>query len=1108
MFFALNISAFSQIPFQSGFPIIFEDEQTFNPIVIDHLIPTMDEKQLLTILGTYESGPNPCKIVCYSSNGSLIWERVLNPLGFYKPFSIKPAIADIDNDGDKEVVVACASGIEHGHIVYTLNVFNHDGTDYGNGWPLSGFLNLSNVSIGNIDNDDDLEIVVIQNSNQIAVYHHNTNMATGWPFNLTNSWPSHWATPSIADLDFDNQSEIIVVSSLSSTPGSYIGVFDNQGNILQGWPKLLNKRVRNTSQIIDEINPNNSTLEFVVTDEGLSTVYIYDMYGNPAPGWPITIENDDGYTSDNIYFAAGNNDGEIEYTETDGTASSPIAIGDLQSNGHKQVIVAGMNKIHIFNHDGSEYEPLPTLIFDAETVFSPSLADVNSDESIDLIFVYYESDLVTNTAWQKLTAFDNSGNLLDDFPITIREFDISQYFTLVFRDFIPTIDDIDFDGDLEIAISGFRYFMSNPDFMGMLGVYDLNSVYDFEKVEFSDILKNNWNNGLYCNYIENNLSGYNIFYDNVRLTNDVLVQPSEAIKFVAETRITANNLELEVQGEAFVYEDCYFTSLVGESWEGLKIDNEAFDMNINDVLFRNCFLSGISKSLTVRNSYFNTSAIKYSKGDLNVGNSLFDNSAISAKFGSSKSSIVEINEGTVIKNFEGESALYIEGYANYDIDDCTVESNNTDGISIFNSGYARGVKNIRNNTIINNGYNNNGAGLKLYNSYANISGDQLIESNYYGILSLDYSNVSIRGNSEANYTYETQLIRDNNKHQIYATQNSFPFYIKWNGIIDEDNTTALVYYSSSIEEVLDVSYNYWGLNFDPESDLYPFSFYTYLPIWELNSGSGGADGDETLYNSAQDKIVQEDFTGAVSDFQQLIIDYPSSKYSQAALRELFSIEEFASNDYSNLKAYYTTNVNVQNNPTLAKLAEYLANFCEIKLGNFPTAIAWFENIIQNPETLEDSIFAIIDIGYTYFIMENGGLKFAYAGSLIEHIPQSVNQFEEKRDYLLSLLFKDAEQNENLEKGLNNLKCGELLQNIPNPFRGITMIHYKIESFASVDIEIYDYTGKMICKIPEGYKDKGTYSIDFNANGMSEGIYFYSIKIDGVFSDTKKMSVIN
>ena len=40
-----------------------------------------------------------------------------------------------------------------------------------------------------------------------------------------------------------------------------------------------------------------------------------------------------------------------------------------------------------------------------------------------------------------------------------------------------------------------------------------------------------------------------------------------------------------------------------------------------------------------------------------------------------------------------------------------------------------------------------------------------------------------------------------------------------------------------------------------------------------------------------------------------------------------------------------------------------------------------------------------------------------------------------------------------------------------------------------------------------YQDKGSYSIEFIAEGLSSGIYFYTISAagrDGVFTTTKKM----
>ncbi len=550
---------------------------------------------------------------------------------------------------------------------------------------------------------------------------------------------------------------------------------------------------------------------------------------------------------------------------------------------------------------------------------------------------------------------------------------------------------------------------------------------------------------------------------------------------------------------------CTFKSQPGTEWGGLVLTNSSNTYSFNGLNFENCMLTGESKKLTVNSCSFNNSGIKYHKGDLVVQNSTFDNSGIEATKGASKSSYVEIKSGCTIHNCEHESAIYIDGYYNYTIEDCNISGNNGDGIGIYNSGGTIGTNIISNNIIMDNGCENPGSGIEIYHSYAKIFNNILIEGNKYGIVCYNNSNVSIRGNSNANFDYETQIIRDNLKYQIYASQNSFPYEVSWNAIVDEDNIHPLVYYGSPIiYEELDVRNNYWGNSFEPEIDLYPYEYYLYEPQWYLNGG-GGSDDAEGKYNDAQDKIAAEDYTGAKADLQEIVTDYPTSKYAQAVLRELFSLEELATDDYTALKSYYDTEANIQNNPDLVKLADYLMNFCEIKLENWPTAIAWFENVIQNPESLEDSIFAIIDLGYTYFLMENGGLKSAYAGSMTEHIPQSIEQFEEKRDYLLSLIPGD-QISKSLQESLSVLKTGELLQNVPNPFSGITDIYYNLEKETTACIIIYDYSGRKL-KTIKGKGDVGINKVHFDSSGLPSGIYLYNLEIDGQITDSKKMTVL-
>jgi hypothetical protein len=79
----------------------------------------------------------------------------------------------------------------------------------------------------------------------------------------------------------------------------------------------------------------------------------------------------------------------------------------------------------------------------------------------------------------------------------------------------------------------------------------------------------------------------------------------------------------------------------------------------------------------------------------------------------------------------------------------------------------------------------------------------------------------------------------------------------------------------------------------------------------------------------------------------------------------------------------------------------------------------------------------------------------------------------------------------------------LEQNYPNPFNPSTIISYSIPQNSFVTIKVYDVIGNEVAKLVNQTQPAGKYDIRFDANYLSNGIYFYSIKTDN-FTSTKKM----
>jgi hypothetical protein len=74
----------------------------------------------------------------------------------------------------------------------------------------------------------------------------------------------------------------------------------------------------------------------------------------------------------------------------------------------------------------------------------------------------------------------------------------------------------------------------------------------------------------------------------------------------------------------------------------------------------------------------------------------------------------------------------------------------------------------------------------------------------------------------------------------------------------------------------------------------------------------------------------------------------------------------------------------------------------------------------------------------------------------------------------------------------------LFQNYPNPFNPTTVISYQLDSpsasrsglpgFSHVILKVYDLLGREVATLVNEYKQAGTYNINFNAKGLSSGVY--------------------
>ncbi len=127
-----------------------------------------------------------------------------------------------------------------------------------------------------------------------------------------------------------------------------------------------------------------------------------------------------------------------------------------------------------------------------------------------------------------------------------------------------------------------------------------------------------------------------------------------------------------------------------------------------------------------------------------------------------------------------------------------------------------------------------------------------------------------------------------------------------------------------------------------------------------------------------------------------------------------------------------------------------------------------------------------------------------------------NQYHYRDNNLVSGLTKyrlkqidtngDFKYLEEIELNAGAVKEFSLFQNYPNPFNPSTKIKYSIPEGGRVVVKVFDILGKEVITLTDEYKDAGYYEVEFDAENLSSGIYFYKI-VSGSYSEIKKMVLL-
>jgi len=352
----------------NGWPVWVGDSTSIlsTPAVVD--IDGDDEYEILTA-----SEPG---LFCWHIDGTALtgWPpaATFDP---QTPIFISPMVADLDADGDEEVVMTTVDGfvLIWDHLGNLLQVIESEESMF------------CVPAIGDVDGDGDLEIVSGSgDTNQgtggrVFVWNHDGETADGmWPVNLPGIVLGGIA---LADLDNDGGAEIIVPeSNLTNVPTTRIHVFRGDGEYWDGWPQPMG--LVNTSQPAVADLDGDGIFEIIIPlYSGMSTgeIQVWSQDAVPVQGWPRSM------------------DGVPDFV-------APM-LGDINGDGSSDIVIASTaGGIYAFDATGNDIDGFPFFIDEVYSLTGiPIMNDIDGDQDVEIVISSLDE---TMHAWDLPGTYD------------------------------------------------------------------------------------------------------------------------------------------------------------------------------------------------------------------------------------------------------------------------------------------------------------------------------------------------------------------------------------------------------------------------------------------------------------------------------------------------------------------------------------------------------------------------------------------------------------------------------------------------------------------------------------------------------------------------------
>lgn len=625
-------------------------------------------------------------------------------------------------------------------------------------------------------------------------------------------------------------------------------------------------------------------------------------------------------------------------------------------------------------------------------------------------------------------------------------------------------------------------------------------------------------------------------------------------KFFSHDIVINADLEIQPGTEIYVYP---YTNLIGSQFDETVRSSITLNGNTNSIM-------GSDYQITFTSTYRNGnwqgrqwSGIIINEGETNIRNVNIDFPMLGIKIQNSplttienvgiqywdygveiNNSIVNINSISITK-FENDGYGIIQYGGMLQISNSRIQGSEIGLSSIFpeqlrleestiSHTYEYGIQLYRGNQVLLNGCwvdenginqesHSSGAGVLLFGSSPIMKGNTIEYNVPIGLASFHNShpilNSYLGGLNQIFDSYSNDAGENDTNLgvEIFFRGLSFPLLSNGHNDIYDDDGFLISHDGAYSPFQLDVRYNYWGSENPIWSDiLYQPELFRYNPFDREPNVPETVEMSATqnLFQNALEYEQDENWSEALTLYESLVNDYPDSAESIASIERMLLCTKEMNGDLTVLQNTFDELGVNSSNPYIRKSAKNNAAQCDVAEMDYTDAIDRLVEIMTTSETVDDSLYALIDILLVLKYMDASGESSA---GRIAGLPEEISflpSTPKAMDLKITNTLEEVMRRSDLNKPSRLTPTQFTLHPVfPNPFNNTTTIQFDLPATSKVKLTVHDVSGRTIATLIRETLNPGTKKIrwngnDQNGNSLSSGVYFISLSNSEIVQSQK------